>query len=68
MYEPSMFLCKSWSVLVALTLPLQGARNLYTKESIMQTFLSTPITSEDPEKRNILIFHCEFSSERGPNL
>lgn len=47
---------------------IKGAQNLYTKESIMQTFLKTPMTSEDPEKRNILIFHCEFSSERGPNL
>lgn len=28
---------------------IKGAQNLYTKESIMQTFLKTPMTSEDPE-------------------
>ena len=46
----------------------QGADNIYTNESIMNTFLDTPIKSSDPNKRTILIFHCEFSSERGPRL
>lgn len=54
---------------------IRSAINLYTQHSILQTFLKKKSTeTEEPvgqnnlAKRNILIFHCEFSSERGPNL
>ncbi|XP_072743319.1 uncharacterized protein [Anoplolepis gracilipes] len=52
---------------------IAGAVNLYDKGLIAQV-LFDPVTSTVPriqtdvEKRDILIFHCEFSWERGPNL
>ncbi|XP_029155031.1 M-phase inducer phosphatase-like isoform X2 [Nylanderia fulva] len=52
---------------------IAGALNLYDQGLITQ-ILFEPITSTVPkiqadvEKRDILIFHCEFSWERGPNL
>lgn len=45
---------------------IKGAVNIYTKEMILQTFLEDSSTSSSA--RNIIIFHCEFSSERAPSL
>ena len=47
---------------------LQGAKNIYTNEGILEEFMKNPIKSENSEKRVVIIFHCEFSSERGPKL
>lgn len=51
---------------------IQGAQNLYSKDLIEQILLdpltSTPEIQPDANKRNVLVFHCEFSWERGPNL
>ncbi|XP_045190090.2 M-phase inducer phosphatase 1-like [Mercenaria mercenaria] len=47
---------------------IQGAKNLYTTEHIISEFMKNPIKADDPNKRVILIFHCEFSSERGPKM
>lgn len=54
---------------------IAGAVNLYTKEQILEDLLNAQtkanISKSDnalDTKRDILVFHCEFSSERGPNL
>ena len=51
---------------------LSGARNIYTKDVLLNTFLKSSehrdYVCEDSSKRQILIFHCEFSKNRGPNM
>ncbi|CAD1480910.1 unnamed protein product, partial [Heterotrigona itama] len=51
---------------------IENALNLYSKDLIEEILLdpltSTPEIQPDTNKRNILVFHCEFSWERGPNL
>lgn len=44
---------------------IRGAVNLYTKDMVNQ-FLQERATTSG--KRHVLIFHCEFSSERGPKM
>ncbi|XP_025096647.1 cdc25-like protein phosphatase twine isoform X2 [Pomacea canaliculata] len=47
---------------------IKHAKNLFTRDAVMEEYLKNPRKLQDPTKRFILIFHCEFSSERGPNL
>ncbi|KAL1493446.1 hypothetical protein ABEB36_011497 [Hypothenemus hampei] len=47
---------------------IDGAVNIYTKDQISQLLEETRSPASSSNKRNILVFHCEFSSERGPNL
>ncbi|XP_071089164.1 M-phase inducer phosphatase-like [Haliotis cracherodii] len=45
---------------------IEGAENLHNEALI--TDLVTSLQGRDSTQRNILVFHCEFSSERGPKL
>uniref|UniRef100_A0A2K6RRQ2 M-phase inducer phosphatase n=1 Tax=Rhinopithecus roxellana TaxID=61622 RepID=A0A2K6RRQ2_RHIRO len=47
---------------------IQGALNLYSQEELFSFFLKKPIVPLDTQKRIIIVFHCEFSSERGPRM
>jgi M-phase inducer phosphatase 2 len=47
---------------------IAGAVNLYTQEQILEELMKNPSENADGDKRDILVFHCEFSSKRGPNL
>lgn len=51
---------------------IRGALNLYMQDQILQVLMDSSTTGKaqinDTPKRNILVFHCEFSSERGPKL
>lgn len=51
---------------------IKGAENLYTEDDVYRALMSTKtetatVVPVEP-KRNIIIFHCEFSSHRGPKL
>ncbi|XP_064601234.1 M-phase inducer phosphatase 1-B-like [Liolophura sinensis] len=48
---------------------IKGAINCFTKDGVLELFMakhSRP--NENSGKRFVLIFHCEFSSERAPKL
>ena len=51
---------------------ISGALSIYRKDSILQEFMAPgqaeKFHSANSDKRKIIIFHCEFSSERGPKL
>uniref|UniRef100_A0A452I329 M-phase inducer phosphatase n=1 Tax=Gopherus agassizii TaxID=38772 RepID=A0A452I329_9SAUR len=47
---------------------IKGAVNLPLEQDIEDFLLKNPIVSLDVQKRVIVIFHCEFSSERGPRM
>ncbi|XP_069829011.1 M-phase inducer phosphatase 3 [Dendropsophus ebraccatus] len=47
---------------------IQGALNLHRPEDVLDYFLKCPLAPSVAEKRIILVFHCEFSSERGPKM
>ncbi|KAL3858474.1 hypothetical protein ACJMK2_013063 [Sinanodonta woodiana] len=46
---------------------IKGAMNLYTKE-MMQQFLRLSLVEKYDTLSRVLIFHCEFSLERGPAM
>lgn len=53
---------------------IRGAINIFTKEQLLQDYTENKLGTKSSKtdivcgKRNVLIFHCEFSSERGPSL
>uniref|UniRef100_A0A8D2D151 M-phase inducer phosphatase n=1 Tax=Sciurus vulgaris TaxID=55149 RepID=A0A8D2D151_SCIVU len=47
---------------------IQGSLNLYSQKELYNFFLKKPIVPLDIQKRIVIVFHCEFSSERGPRM
>ncbi|XP_043843359.1 M-phase inducer phosphatase 3 [Dromiciops gliroides] len=47
---------------------IQGALNLHSQEELRNFFLKKPFLPSNTQKRIIIVFHCEFSSERGPRM
>lgn len=47
---------------------IKGALNLHQEEQVEEYLLRTPIAPLSSDRRVLLIFHCEFSLERGPGM
>lgn len=47
---------------------IKGALNLHQEDQVEDFLFKTAIVSSCPDKRIVIVFHCEFSSERGPRM
>ncbi|CAF0789181.1 unnamed protein product [Adineta steineri] len=47
---------------------IQSAKNIYTRSQVYDEYFRKPLELSNSSKRNIFIFHCEFSSERAPSM
>jgi M-phase inducer phosphatase 2 len=47
---------------------IESALNLYLKDQLFEYLFKQPVQVKDNSKRLVVVFHCEFSSERGPRL
>ncbi|XP_033756264.1 M-phase inducer phosphatase-like [Pecten maximus] len=47
---------------------IKGAENLYTNEMIDKLLHQGTSPTSSSSKRDVIIFHCEFSSARGPRM
>ncbi|XP_041065253.1 cell division cycle 25 homolog d [Carcharodon carcharias] len=47
---------------------IKGALNLYTEEQLINTFFPSQALPYPRKHWRVIIFHCEFSSERGPKF
>ncbi|XP_075915104.1 M-phase inducer phosphatase 2-like [Petromyzon marinus] len=47
---------------------IKGAVNVVTEGDALSQLLVSPLHPSEPRKRVVLVFHCEFSSERGPRM
>jgi len=49
---------------------IKSAINLHTQRQVFERFMMSKErkVGSDHTKREILIFHCEFSAQRGPDL
>ncbi|KAM6470781.1 M-phase inducer phosphatase 3 isoform 3-T5 [Liasis olivaceus] len=47
---------------------IKGALNIHRQDDLFELFLRKPLLRSSPQKHLILVFHCEYSSERGPKM